>query len=157
MRSCTPQYLEANGHDSSTDLLSHHELFSQHGQDQILPAAGRQTFTQPNDPFTSTLISIILETFLWNGTISALEISLKVFLTLLFCCVCKWHKCKRLQLSHHTHLPHGLDSFLKQVEIAVAGQVARSDHVTIKTPELLHLQKQDSYELSIKWSTPLKT
>lgn len=68
------QYLEANGHDSPTDLLSHHELFSQYGQDQILPAAGRQTFTKPNDPFTSTLISIILETFYGAG-LSALKLS----------------------------------------------------------------------------------
>ncbi len=54
------QYLEANGHNGPTDLLAHHELLAQHGQDQILPAAWCQAFTKPDDPFTSTLISIIL-------------------------------------------------------------------------------------------------
>lgn len=130
------QYLEANGHDSSTDLLSHHELFPQHGQDQILPAAGCQAFTKPDDPFASTLISIVLETILERdyqcsgNQFESFCIPVPLFFKLIL----------KGELSCHTHLPHGLDPLLKQVEIAVACQIARSDHVTIKTPELLHLQ-----------------
>lgn len=38
-------YLEAHRHHSPTDLLSHHELLPEHGQDQVLPAPGRETFS----------------------------------------------------------------------------------------------------------------
>ncbi len=58
--------------------------------------------------------------------------------------------------SNNPHLPHGFDSFLKQVEITVTSQITRSDHVTIKTPELLHLQTQGScwtVNHVIMWST----
>lgn len=40
-----------------------------------------------------------------------------------------------------TYLPHGFDAFLEQVEITVASQITWSDHVTVKSPELLHLNK----------------
>jgi hypothetical protein len=31
-------YLESDGDDGATDFLAHHELFAQHGQDQVFPA-----------------------------------------------------------------------------------------------------------------------
>ncbi len=40
-----------------------------------------------------------------------------------------------------THLPHGFNALLEEVEVTVACQVPRPDHVTIETPELLHLGK----------------
>lgn len=53
--------------------------------------------------------------------------------------------CKMQTLAYKkisTHLPHGLNTLLEEVEVTVAGQVAWSDHVTIETPELLHLVKE---------------
>ncbi len=32
--------LVANGDDGAADLLAHHELLAQHGQDEVLPAPG---------------------------------------------------------------------------------------------------------------------
>lgn len=46
---------------------------------------------------------------------------------------------KRQDLSKCTHLPHGFNAFFEQVEVTMTGQVTRPDHVTIETPELLHL------------------
>lgn len=53
-------FLEANRDHHPTDLLSHHELFSQHGQNNVLPEPAGQTFPQPDDPLPSVLISFIL-------------------------------------------------------------------------------------------------
>lgn len=44
----------------------------------------------------------------------------------------------------NTHLPHGFDTLLEEVEVTVARQVTWPDHVTIETPELLHLRKNES-------------
>lgn len=52
----------------------------------------------------------------------------------------------RLDEQTSTHLPHGLDAFLEEVEVTVASKVARSDHVTVETPELLHLLELKSKE-----------
>ena len=54
-------YLEAHRHHGSTDLLPHHELLAQHGQDEVLPAARRQAFPQPDDPLPAHLVGIVLE------------------------------------------------------------------------------------------------
>ena len=37
-----PEYvlLEPDGDDGAADLLAHHELLAQHGQDQVFPAPG---------------------------------------------------------------------------------------------------------------------
>lgn len=40
-----------------------------------------------------------------------------------------------------THLPHGFDPLFEKVEVTVACQVPRTYHVTVKPPELLHLQQ----------------
>lgn len=55
-------YLEAYWHHSPADLLSYHELLPKHGQDQVLPAPGCQTFPKPNDPLPTHLIGIVLNT-----------------------------------------------------------------------------------------------
>lgn len=39
-----------------------------------------------------------------------------------------------------THLPHGFDSLFEKMEVTMACQVPRTYHVTVKPPELLHLQ-----------------
>lgn len=39
------------------------------------------------------------------------------------------------------YLPHGFNTLLKKVEVTVACQIAWPYHVTVKTPELLHLAK----------------
>lgn len=41
-----------------------------------------------------------------------------------------------------THLPHGFNAFFEKMEVAVACQVSGTDHVTVKPPKLLHLEKQ---------------
>lgn len=41
-----------------------------------------------------------------------------------------------------THLPHGFNTLLEEVEVTMARQVAWPDHMTIETPELLHLEKK---------------
>lgn len=41
-----------------------------------------------------------------------------------------------------THLPHGFNTLLEEVEVTMARQIAWPDHVTIETPELLHLEKK---------------
>lgn len=53
-------YLEAYGDHSPTDLLSHHELLAQHGQDDVLPEPTRQTLTQPDDPLPPTAVRLVL-------------------------------------------------------------------------------------------------
>jgi hypothetical protein len=54
-------YLKADRDHSPTDLLPHHELLAQHGQDQIFPATGGQALPQPNDPLATIFIRIILK------------------------------------------------------------------------------------------------
>lgn len=44
----------------------------------------------------------------------------------------------------NTHLPHGFNTLLEEVEVTMACHVAWPDHVTIETPELLHLGKDES-------------
>lgn len=53
-------YLEAYGDNSATDLLSHHELLSQHGQDDVLPEATGQAFPQADDPLAAAAVGLIL-------------------------------------------------------------------------------------------------
>lgn len=53
-------YLKPDRDHSPTDLLPNHELFPQHGQDKILPATGCQALPQPNNPFATIFICIIL-------------------------------------------------------------------------------------------------
>lgn len=53
-------YLEAYRDNGSTDFFSHHELFSQHGQDDVLPEPTGQTFTETNDPLPPTAVRLIL-------------------------------------------------------------------------------------------------
>ena len=62
------------------------------------------TFSQPDDPFATKLVGLVL--------------------------------------------PHGLDPHLEQVEVAVAGEVARLDQVTVERPELL-AGAEPSYQLEI--------
>ena len=45
-----------------------------------------------------------------------------------------------------TDLPHGFNTLFEQVEVTMACHVAWPDHVTIKTPELLHLGKDKNRE-----------
>jgi len=52
--------LEANGDDSTTNLFSHHELLTKHGQDEVFPAARCQPFSQPHDPLPTILVRFIL-------------------------------------------------------------------------------------------------
>lgn len=40
-----------------------------------------------------------------------------------------------------TYLPHGFNTLFEEVEVTMACQVTWPDHVTIETPELLHLEK----------------
>lgn len=54
------QYLEAYGDNSATDLLPHHELFSQHGQYDVLPEPTGQTFPQTDDPLPPTAVRLVL-------------------------------------------------------------------------------------------------
>lgn len=54
-------YLKANRDHSPADLLPDHELFPQHGQDEILPAAGSQALPQANNPLATVFISIVLQ------------------------------------------------------------------------------------------------
>lgn len=54
------EYLEAYGDHSATDLLPHHELFSQHGQYDVLPEATGQTFPQTDDPLPPTAVRLVL-------------------------------------------------------------------------------------------------
>ena len=53
-------YLKPDRDHSPTDLLPNHELFPQHGQDEILPATGCQALPQPNNPLATIFICIIL-------------------------------------------------------------------------------------------------
>lgn len=58
---CSRSYLEAYGDDGATDLLPHHELLSQHGQDDVLPESTGQTFTQADDPLPPAAVGLILK------------------------------------------------------------------------------------------------
>lgn len=53
-------HLEAYGDDGAADLLSHHELLSQHGQDDVLPEPAGQAFAQADDPLAPAAVGIIL-------------------------------------------------------------------------------------------------
>lgn len=44
-----------------------------------------------------------------------------------------------------THLPHRFDPFFEKMEVTMACQVPRTYHVTVKPPELLHLQWHEPY------------
>lgn len=50
-----------------------------------------------------------------------------------------------------TDLPHGFNALLEEVKVTMACQVTGTDHVTIETPELLHLSTDKSqHELELK-------
>lgn len=120
---CCWLYLETYWHHSPTDLLSYHELFSQHSQDQVLPASRRQAFSQTNDPLPTHLISIILNIHNFRSGLSRIT-----------------KQPEQIEdISQRAHLPHGFNAFFEEVEVTMTCQIARSDHVTIETPELLHL------------------
>lgn len=57
---CPSPYLESYGDDGTADLFSHHELLSQHGQDDVLPESTGQTFTQADDPLAAAAVGLIL-------------------------------------------------------------------------------------------------
>lgn len=44
-----------------------------------------------------------------------------------------------------THLPHGFDALFEKMEVTVACQVPRTYHVTVKPPELFHLQQHQPH------------
>lgn len=54
-----------------------------------------------------------------------------------------------------THLPHGFNTLFEQVEVTVACQVAWPDHVTIETPELFHLEKDEKSLCQQLWENEL--
>ena len=53
-------YLISDWYDSPTDLFPNHELFTKHGQDKVFPAARCQAFLETDDPFSTSLVGIIL-------------------------------------------------------------------------------------------------
>lgn len=75
-------YLEAYWHHRPADLLSYHELLPEHGQDQVLPAPGRQAFPQTDDPLSTHLIGIIL-----NITAAGFQNGLLIYETKLIQCI----------------------------------------------------------------------
>lgn len=44
-----------------------------------------------------------------------------------------------------THLPHGFDPFFEKMKVTMACQVPGTYHVTVKPPELLHLQRHEPH------------
>lgn len=76
---CSVQgYLEADGDNSTTDLLPHHELLSQHGQDDVLPEATGQAFPQADDPLPSAAVGLILT----GRQVSVRQVSVRLMLRL---------------------------------------------------------------------------
>lgn len=129
-------YLKAYWHHGPTDLLPYHELLPQHGQDQVFPAPWCQAFPQADDPLSAHLIGIILTTT--RAWVSKTVLSFENNKQISF-------------LKPTTDLPHGFNALLEEVEVTMACQVTWTDHVTIETPELLHLSRDKSqHELELK-------
>jgi len=52
--------LKADGNDGAADLLPDHELFPQHGEDEVLPAARREALLQSHDPLATARVGRVL-------------------------------------------------------------------------------------------------
>lgn len=48
----------------------------------------------------------------------------------------------------NSHLPHGFNTLLEKVEVTVSCQVAGPYHVTIETPELFNLVRNERSKLA---------
>jgi hypothetical protein len=54
-------YLESDGDNRAADLFPDHKLLAKHGHDEVLPAPGRETLAEANDPLAAETIGIILQ------------------------------------------------------------------------------------------------
>ena len=49
-----------DGNDCPANFLANHELFTEHGQNQVFPASGGQAFPQAYNPFAAVPVGLIL-------------------------------------------------------------------------------------------------
>lgn len=109
------------------------------------PSMARIRFSQHRDarPFLRRMIHFppILLASSWNNKNTSFKFALQ-------------NVRKKGQFSSHkpnTNLPHGFNTLFKEVEVAMTCQVTWADHVTVKTPELLHLKSDDNkHEVALK-------